>query len=186
MATIVSHAVIAFTLGKVFPGKEINSRVLTAGMVMAMMPDADVIGFGMGIPYESMWGHRGFTHSVLFALLFSLIITQLFSMKSKYQPGSFLKVSLFLFFATLSHGLIDAMTTGGLGVGFFIPFSPERYFFEYRPVLVSRIGFDGLLGPWAIAVYKSEFRYLILPCLVILVLSSILKKRLNGTKGSHY
>lgn len=181
MATIISHAVIAFTLGKVLPGKEINTRVLAAGMVMAMMPDADVIGFGLGIPYESMWGHRGFTHSITFAALFSLIITQLFSFKSKYELASFLKVSLFLFTATLSHGLIDAMTTGGLGVGFFIPFSPERYFFEWRPVLVSRIGFDGLLGPWAVAVYKSEFKYLLLPCLIILLLNGILKKRWNGT-----
>lgn len=185
MATIISHAVIAFTLGKVLPSKEINSRVLAAGMVMAMLPDADVIGFGMGIPYESIWGHRGFTHSVLFAVLFSLFVTLLFSVKSKYTAGSFIKVMSFLFLSTLSHGITDAMTTGGLGVGFFIPFSAERYFFEWRPILVSRIGFDGLLSSWAVAVYKSEFKYLWLPCLAALLLSGIIKKQWNGTKSTH-
>ena len=32
-----------------------------------MLPDADVFGLLVGIPYDSMFGHRGLTHSLLFA-----------------------------------------------------------------------------------------------------------------------
>jgi inner membrane protein len=32
------------------------------------LPDADVIGFGLGVRYEDPWGHRGVTHSLMFAL----------------------------------------------------------------------------------------------------------------------
>nr|HRC76832.1 rhodanese-like domain-containing protein [Kouleothrix sp.] len=32
------------------------------------------------------------------------------------------------------HGVLDAMTDGGLGVAFFAPFSATRYFFPFRPI----------------------------------------------------
>ena len=34
-----------------------------------MVPDLDVIAFTLGIPYAHPLGHRGFLHSLLFALL---------------------------------------------------------------------------------------------------------------------
>jgi membrane-bound metal-dependent hydrolase YbcI (DUF457 family) len=41
---------------------------------------------------------------------------------------------------TASHGVLDAMTDGGLGIAFFAPFDNTRYFFPFRPVKVSPIG----------------------------------------------
>ena len=35
---------------------------------LSFLPDADVIGFGLGVRYEDPWGHRGATHSLMFAL----------------------------------------------------------------------------------------------------------------------
>ena len=129
MATIISHAVVALTAGKVIPSKIITRQVLIAGMMLSMLPDADVITFGLGIPYESPLGHRGITHSILFALAISFIITLLFQRKQRYDIKAFASVNLFLFISTVSHGILDAMTTGGLGVGFFIPLSDQRFFF---------------------------------------------------------
>jgi len=40
-----------------------------AGVACSVMPDLDVIGFRFGIRYGDFWGHRGFTHSLLFAAL---------------------------------------------------------------------------------------------------------------------
>ena len=42
-----------------------------------------------------------------------------------------------LFVAMASHGVLDALTDGGRGVGFLIPFSSERFFFPWRPIPVS-------------------------------------------------
>jgi inner membrane protein len=39
-----------------------------------------------------------------------------------------------------SHGILDAMTDGGLGVAFFSPFDDTRCFFPFRPIKVSPIG----------------------------------------------
>jgi inner membrane protein len=52
-----------------------------------------------------------------------------------------------VFLATISHGILDAFTNGGLGVGFLIPFDDTRYFAPWRPIAVSPLSisafFDG-------------------------------------------
>jgi inner membrane protein len=47
--------------------------------------------------------------------------------------------------ATASHGILDAFTNGGLGVAFFSPFNPTRYFFPVRPIPVSPMSGAALL-----------------------------------------
>jgi len=47
---------------------------------------------------------------------------------------------MYFFLATASHGLLDALTDGGLGVAFFAPFDNHRYFLPWRPIHVSPIG----------------------------------------------
>jgi inner membrane protein len=49
-----------------------------------MLPDIDVIAFSFGIPYEAMFGHRGFTHSFFFAALVGVAATW----HLLHQPGS--------------------------------------------------------------------------------------------------
>jgi inner membrane protein len=44
---------------------------------------------------------------------------------------------LVIFFSTISHGILDAITTGGRGVGFFIPFDNTRYFLPFKGIKVS-------------------------------------------------
>ena len=44
---------------------------------------------------------------------------------------------LFTFLATASHGVLDAFTTGGLGVAFLWPWSPARFFAPVRGIRVS-------------------------------------------------
>jgi len=170
MATIFSHGIVAFTAGKFFPASVISSKVVFAGIVLSMIPDADVLTFYFNIPYEHPLGHRGFSHSVLFAIIAGLFITFLFKRKLRFTRSEFAIVFLYLFLCTLSHGILDAFTSGGKGVGFFIPFENSRYFFAFRPILVSPIGLDNFLSSWGLAVMKSEFRFVWIPCIVALSL----------------
>src|SRR4029450_4848408 len=100
----------------------------------AILPDIDVIGFQFGVRYGDMLGHRGITHSITFAVAVSAVV----ALASPGRPRWLAWLCLFL--ATVSHGLFDAMTDGGLGVAFFAPFSEARYFFPFRPIHVSPIG----------------------------------------------
>ncbi len=70
----------------------------------------------------------------------------------------------YLFLATLSHGIMDALTTGGLGVAFFAPFDNTRYFFPFHPIRVTPLEPGVVMGPAGIAVLKSEALWVGLPC----------------------
>ena len=72
MASAISHAVAALGIGAAFYRPGMPKRVWVLGVACAIVPDADVIGFHFGIHYQDFWGHRGFTHSLLFAALFAL------------------------------------------------------------------------------------------------------------------
>jgi inner membrane protein len=55
------------------------------------------------------------------------------------------------------------MTDGGLGVAFFSPFDTTRYFFGFRPVVVSPIGIGKFFHESAFIVLKSEAKWIWLP-----------------------
>src|SRR6266550_9619008 len=57
----------ALGLGACFYKPGIPKRVWVIGVVCSAIPDFDVIGFRFGIRYGDFWGHRGFTHSLVFA-----------------------------------------------------------------------------------------------------------------------
>lgn len=169
MASIFGHGIVAYTISKVIDKKRITLLVFLA-IMSSIIPDLDVIAFKLDIPYSHPLGHRGFTHSIVFALIWASVITFIAGKTEK------LIYFLVLFFSTVSHGVLDAITNGGKGVGFFIPFFNERYFLPYRVIKVSPIGFEDFFSEWGIQVLMSELKYIFLPCLIILITLSIIKK----------
>ncbi len=145
--------------------------MLVLGIFVSILPDADSIGFKFGVPYDSFWGHRGFTHSIVFALLAAIIFTTLFYFRS--PPGQKMLIALYLFLCCISHAVLDAMTTGGLGVAFFAPFNNHRYFFSFRPIKVSPIGVAEFFKGRGMVVIKSEALWIGVPALVIYLMSVI-------------
>lgn len=163
MASAFSHAFVALALGRATQNPVMTRQVLLVGMACSVVPDLDVIGFSFGIRYGDLWGHRGFTHSLFFAGLLSAALVVLWHRR---KPTS-AKASLFVYFflSTASHGVLDAMTDGGLGVAFFSPFDTSRYFFTIRPVAVSPIGIGEFFTADAFRVLASEIRWIWLPSL---------------------
>src|SRR6186997_306395 len=46
-----------------------SGRSMLAWSALAMLPDADVIGFSIGVRYADPWGHRGAAHSLTIAVI---------------------------------------------------------------------------------------------------------------------
>ena len=65
MPTIVTHAAVPLCLGLGLGRKVIPPQLLFTGVILAMLPDADVLSFKLGVAYGNVFGHRGFTHSLL-------------------------------------------------------------------------------------------------------------------------
>lgn len=174
MPTIFSHAVFAGLAGKAFFTRPVSVWFWLLTALCAMVPDADVVGFSFGVPYGSMFGHRGVTHSIVFALAFGGLVA---AINGKFLPTGLSYPRLFVFFAlaTLSHPLLDMLTDGGAGVALFAPFSSERFFFPWRPIEVSPIGF-GFFSQRGFAVIFSELLWVWLPALLVLLASMIFRK----------
>ncbi|TGE24754.1 metal-dependent hydrolase [Hymenobacter aquaticus] len=169
MASAFGHALLGATLGYLLLPARPNRPWWLLAAACAVLPDADVVGFKLGVAYDSLWGHRGLTHSVLAALVLASGLVLLVRL---FRPGSApprLRLWLLLFLATASHGVLDAMTTGGLGVAFLSPWEPHRYFFGFRPIQVSPIGVKRFAGAAALRVLRSEAVWVGIPCLVLLL-----------------
>jgi inner membrane protein len=168
MASAFSHVIVAVAMGKVFRNKELGWRELGLGAFCSVLPDLDVIGFPLGIEYGDLWGHRGMTHSVLFAALLAGILVALWY---RGKPAiAMTGLFLYFFLCTASHGVLDAMTDGGLGVAFFSPFDTTRYFFSARPVLVSPIGISEFFSEYGARVLANEAVWIWLPSLALFLL----------------
>ncbi|HVF57595.1 MAG TPA: metal-dependent hydrolase [Pyrinomonadaceae bacterium] len=169
MASAFTHAFVALSLGKVYTAERMPLRFWVLSAACAVLPDADVIAFAFGIPYGDMLGHRGFTHSLLFALLTACAVVALAFRDLAKGTGKTAALVFYFFVVTASHAVLDALTNGGLGVAFFAPFDNTRYFFPVRPVEVSPIGVGSFFSERGLAVLASELLWLWMPSALIVL-----------------
>jgi inner membrane protein len=83
---------------------------------------------------------------------------------------------LHFFVVIASHGVLDAMTNGGLGVAFFAPFSNERYFFAWRPIEVSPLSIESFLSERGSQVIISEIKWIWIPSGLLVTIAEILRR----------
>ena len=169
MASAFGHGILAYTIKKMAAPKA-AIKVTILAIICSILPDADVIAFRFGIPYEHMFGHRGFTHSLFFSIVFGLLIAWIFHQSSR------MKYAAIYILCTLSHAFLDALTTGGRGVAILAPFSEERFFLPWRFIKVSPMSIKRFISQWGVEVLKSEFIYIWIPCLIILAITFIANK----------
>ena len=152
MPTVVTHAAVPLAIGLGLGKKAVSRQLLIAGIAASMLPDLDTLGFKLGIPYGSQFGHRGFTHSLFFAGIMAIVAAGMY----RVLKTTAIKAFAFVFLAAASHGLLDACTTGGRGVALLWPFSLQRFFAPIRFIRVSPIGIARFLSGRANAVLLSE------------------------------
>jgi inner membrane protein len=170
MPTIMTHAAVAVGLGAAFTGfRRLPSMFWGLSAGLAILPDIDVVPLVLGLPYGSIWSHRGATHSPAVAAVMAIVVAAVVRRRLPLRPWL---AGVWFFLAMASHGALDALTSGGLGVAFLFPFDAGRYFLPCRPVAVSPIGLD-FFGPAGLRVMASETRWLLLPTLVLVTLAWI-------------
>ena len=176
VASVFSHAVAALGIGACFYRPGTPKRIWVLGAACSVIPDLDVIGFRFGIRYGDFWGHRGFTHSLLFAALLSSAVV--FLGFRQVLPGlGRLPIWVYFFLATASHGFLDALTDGGLGVAFFSPFDNHRFFLPWTPIRVSPIGFGRFFSHRGLEVLQSELLWIWLPAALLALSVGLMRRR---------
>ncbi|MDR2957934.1 MAG: metal-dependent hydrolase [Stenotrophomonas sp.] len=192
MPSIITHAAVPLALWCAADRGRIPAWLLAAGVVAAMLPDADVLAFALHIPYADAFGHRGASHSLLFASVMAALAAVLAFFGSgrpgsaQHGPGSrrpgsavscqprvapttarptvasTVQAAVFVFICAASHPLLDAMTSGGLGVALAWPWSEQRFFAPWRPIRVSPFA-PQFFSARGLATLLSELRWVWLP-----------------------
>ena len=184
MASALTHAFAAVALAKTLSNRKRDWRFWTLAVASSILPDADIVGFAFGIDYGDLLGHRGLSHSFLFAALWSLLVVSCeYGRLMKFSRHWWSLVSQF-FLVTVSHGLLDAMTNGGLGVAFFSPFDTARYFFPWRPISVSPIGVGRFFSGQGAAIMASEIEYVWLPLATLWACVAVLRRYFARKSGA--
>jgi inner membrane protein len=126
-------------------------RSMAGWSALSLLPDADVIGFSLGVQYGDPWGHRGATHSLTLAVAAGLCI----GLAARGFDKPVRRSAVFATVVLASHGILDTLTDGGLGCALFWPFDLTRYFAPWRPIPVAPIGV-AFLSPYGAFVSAIE------------------------------
>jgi len=187
MASAFTHAVVGAAVSALAPRpfRGVGLAVLLAGVAAA--PDLDVIGFRYDIPYAHPLGHRGLTHAPSFALAVALLLAWALARRRGVALTSRAGLGLIavLFLAVASHGVLDALTHGGLGVGFLIPFDSRRDVFPFRPLAASPLSAAEFFSPLGAEILRQEMRWVWLPVATFVALLLAWRRAHRGSSGAH-
>jgi len=161
MPSIFTHAAVPLALWCASERGRVSGRLLAAGVAAAMLPDADVLAFALHIPYADAFGHRGASHSLLFAGVLGLLAL---ACARSLHAGRW-QALVFVFASAVSHPLLDALTSGGLGVALWWPWSEHRLFAPWRPIRVSPFA-NNFFSARGLQTLVSELRWVWLPLVV--------------------
>lgn len=127
----------------------------------------DILFVALGARYRGMWGHRGITHSLLFAV--AAAAAAFFWVRARDRSAPAGRLFGVLLLAAASHGFLDAAMASGVGVAVLAPFSAARYTLTWRPIRVPPPSDNPLLNLGGIRVTASEVLWLWLPSLALLL-----------------
>lgn len=173
MPTIFTHPAVPIAIGYGLGKDIIPPRLIVAGVIASIIPDLDVLAFWLDRAYSHDLGHRGITHSLAFAVVLGFVAALLASWLRAKRLNSFLFVTI----SAASHGVLDMLTNGGLGVALLWPYSSERIFFPWRVIEVSPLSLWQFLGLRGWRVVGSEFLWVWLPAAALFILIAVATAR---------
>jgi inner membrane protein len=129
----LTQIVLGAAVGQAVLGKKVGNRAMLWGAIAGTIPDLDVLLKYVFDDITSTEMHRGFSHSIVFAILIAPILGWIAHQihKKNNKEASFKNWSWLFFWATVTHPLLDAHTTWG--TQFFWPFS---YRLAYQNIFV--------------------------------------------------
>ena len=108
--------------------------------VLSILPDLDLIARPLGAGYLEPLAHRGIFHSPAVAMVISLV-GALIAWRAGLSPWRW---GVLVLVAVGSHGLLDSLNEGDLGVPLLWPFSKHRFLAGWFPAAAVRTSSIGL------------------------------------------
>lgn len=115
-------------MGEAFAGRTVGKKAMLWGILAQSIPDIDFVAAFWSDTIGNLYAHRGFTHSILFAVIITPIIAGLANHWHRPHNISFRRWFFFIGSVILMHIFLDAFNN--YGVGWFEPFSSVRISFN--------------------------------------------------------
>lgn len=155
--TVFGHAALGATMYGVLRPHTTTTRwglsryaLLLCCLLLPVLPDADAV-MHFWVKYGHALGHRGVSHSILFALVFSIGLAWLlqrlgYAERTRQALG---RMTLVFSLLMISHGITDTMTTGGKSPSLLWPIKSEGVWSPKRFIPVSPMGSSLLRTKWS-------------------------------------
>ena len=171
MPFLLSHSFAGTSVATVpFPEK-VPKRIWWLAALCGAVPDFNYAWNFHGRS-DSWLGHRGLTHTPFFAVVFAALMVWLAF--HSVDRGTRIRLWVALFLATVSHGLLDALSAYGPGIPFFFPLSTVRYHFPWTPIRAAPHG-NGLLAVLLRSI-RTELIWIWLPGAILLGLTALRRR----------
>lgn len=107
----LTQIVLGAAVGEAVLGKKVGNKAILYGAIAGTIPDLDIFASHFTDTVSALAIHRGFTHSIIFSVLFAPIFGWLVSRYEKYKD--FKGWAWLFFWALITHPILDAHTTWG-------------------------------------------------------------------------
>ncbi len=122
----LTQIVLGAAVGEATLGKKVGNKALLYGAIAGTIPDLDILAYSLTDTITAIEWHRGFSHSILFCVLFAPVLGVLVNkLERKFQLG-WKPWALLFFWCLFTHPLLDAFTTWGTQL--FWPFETRLAF----------------------------------------------------------
>ena len=173
MATFISHPLFGAGASYILcqsQTKTHTQRFILLSVLCQWLPDIDTLSYLFPIDQQYALGHRGFTHSGIFALALAFAVMMNFLSLTPTHPPSVVG-AFYLVFShdTLPRAFLTPWLSPPLVSPFFWPFTAERYLFSWQPLMNIPIQFSELFGLafWHAQWIECQFFGFLLTCLYL-------------------
>ncbi|APG60505.1 metal-dependent hydrolase [Christiangramia salexigens] len=109
----LTQIVLGAAVGEAVLGRKVGNKAMLYGAIAGTIPDLDAIAGNFTDTITAIEIHRGFTHSIVFAIIFAPVFGWLISKIEKRSVASWKGWSWLMFWGFFTHPLLDAHTTWG-------------------------------------------------------------------------
>jgi inner membrane protein len=124
----ITQITLGAAVGEATLGKKVGNKAVLWGAIAGTIPDLDVLASPFMDTVSGIAFHRGFTHSITFAVLFAPLLAFLLTKLYRRKDAGWWDWSKLVFWVVATHPLLDNFTS--YGTQFFWPFSDYRVAFS--------------------------------------------------------
>ena len=109
----LTQIVLGGAVGEAVLGKKVGNKAVLWGAIAGTIPDLDTIPGQFMDTVDRLAIHRGFSHSIIFAILIAPLLGYLVNRLYKNRQANFRGWTALFFWAIFTHPLLDIFTTWG-------------------------------------------------------------------------